>query len=151
MVLCIHFVIKCYLCWRAHWWITAGLAIIFCVLETEMELVGQNKQHYICINRTTPIVLKTLTTPCVGGSILFQACFSASGRPQLGTTEGRWIPRRIQKCIYLMRMSVRHLQVCKSRVFCHRTGFYACFQNSFCGIFSKSYLSILLTQTIRSH
>lgn len=110
---------------------------IFFVLETEMELVGQNKQHYICIHRTMPVVLKTLTAPCVGGSILFRACFSAPGRPQLGTTEGRWIPRRIQKCIYLMRMSVRHHQVCKSWVFCRRTGFYACFQNSFCGIFGK--------------
>lgn len=117
MVLCIQFVIKCYLCWRAHRWTTAGLAIIFCVLEPEMELVVKSKQHSICINRTLLIVLKALKAPCGGGSILFQACFSASGPPQLGTTEGRRISRRIYKVIYFVIVSVHHLQV-QDRLLC---------------------------------
>lgn len=61
---------------------------IFCVLETEIQLVGKNKQHYICIKRTLQIIVKTLKAN-IGGNILFQACFSASGPGQLGTIEGK--------------------------------------------------------------
>lgn len=88
---------------------------IFCVLETEIQLVGKNKQHYICIKRTLQIIVKTLKASCGGGNILFQACFSASGPGQLGTIE-RKMNFQYWKIQLFLRMSVHHLKVCKSWV-----------------------------------
>lgn len=62
---------------------------IFCVREAEIQLVGQNKQHCIRIERTLHIIVKILKAPRGGANILFQACFSAPGPGQLWTMEGK--------------------------------------------------------------
>lgn len=86
---------------------------ILCVLETDIQLFGKNKQHYICLKKTAHVIAK--------------ACEVAPGHPISGLLSvtrswpawDHWGENEfpgVSRNHFVVRMSVHHLLVCKSWV-----------------------------------